>query len=315
MKRLLAFLFCFLACLCVYGQVHRPEKRISLVDVTASMEGRGVFPSENIFGAVKSKLVLSISNLTSDDVEIVIVPFTDKPHAPIVGTSADKEKIINQIELLGIQRGDTNIADAWSVGEELIDSTKVNYLFLLTDGLHNCGPEKEELYSRLKNWADVSGGKYYFAFYVMLTPDAKEAEIADIVENTAQMWLIQSMDVNVTFINTDLRLTSNVNQNHNVSVSFSTNHPEIVKSGLDFDVKLEDNDYYSISSQMLNHDTMVLTFTLWEKKPRLEIPVEMDLDLRVQYDKSKFPLVFFTPENIQFDIVNRGVRTMTIREL
>ena len=46
----------------------------------------------------------------------------------------------------------------------------------------------------------------------------------------------------------------------------------------------------------------------------MQIPVESDLKLTLHYDKEKYPLVFFTPETIDFHIINRGIRTMTIRE-
>ncbi|MDH6344294.1 hypothetical protein M2480_003195 [Parabacteroides sp. PFB2-12] len=298
----------------VYGQSYQNEKRIYLLDVTASMVGKGEVKTPDIFENVKKELVNTINGIQSPHTEIVVIPFTNKPHEPIRGFIQARDSLINEIGKIEIKRGDTNIADAWKQGVQEIDSTKINYMFLLTDGLHNCGVEKEVLYEQLESWAGISEGKYLFAFYVMLTPNAKEMEIARIVDETNQMWLIESMDVNVTFVNSSINLTANVNQDSNVKVGFSSNNDKIFDDGLEFVISLEDNPYYKLNNFSIDRTLQFASFDLAELLPRMQIPLEYNLKLYIGYDKMKYPLCFFTPEVINFRILNKGVRTMNIRE-
>lgn len=298
----------------LFGQSYRPEKRIYLLDVTASMVGKGVVDTPNIFNDVKEKLIETLRDIQSEDTEIVVIPFTNKPHSIIQGYSYDEQMLTDKIRSIDIRPGDTNIADAWIEGLRQIDSTKINYLFLLTDGLHNCGPDNETLYSRLMDWSDFSSDRYYFAFYVMLTPNAREMKVTDIVEQTGKMWLIESMNVNVSFVNTNLFLSANINQNNLVRIHFTSNNISVLRK-MPFQIEMDENPYYRIISQKFDFVRSELLFELEELKPRLDIPLETDLRLRIRYDKEQFPLVFFTPEEISFHIINKGVREMTITEL
>lgn len=297
-----------------YGQLYKSEKRIYLLDVTASMEGRGNVETPNIFEEVKRQLCTTLQNIESQDTEIVLIPFTNIPHEPISGNISQCDSLVNEIGKMTIRRGDTNIAGAWERGLKELDSLKVNYLFLLTDGLHNCGVEKEVLYQNLKDWQDISAGKYMFAFYVMLTPNAKELEIANIVEQTRQMWLIESMDVNVSFLATDLQLTANVNQNNNVTIHFTSNNSKIFDRNMDFSLILEDNPYYKLDNVKVDFAERCVHFDMIEVLPRMQIPTVCDLQLNIDYNKEEYPLCFFTPDIIEFHIINRGVRKMTIKK-
>ena len=195
-KLLSLFLFVFLAQK-AYSQAITSEKRIYLLDVTKSMIGRGSVNTPNIFEDVKCSLQEAIDEIADSKTEVVIVPFTDKPFQDVIhGTIANKDSLIYQISKLDVRSGNTNVADAWSKGIDYLDSTKVNYMFLLTEGLHNTGPDKEVLYERLRDWDTICKGKYYFSFYVMLTSNAVEQEIRQITKDTRQMWSIESLNIN-----------------------------------------------------------------------------------------------------------------------
>ena len=183
-----------------YAQINKAEKRIYLFDVTASMEGKGVVPTANVFSSVKRNLQYSIGLIKNKNTEISIIPFTNKP-LNNYSFSLDSLHLINQcIDGLKIEKGDTNIADAWLAGINEIDTTKINYLFLITDGLHNTGPEKDILYQHIDSWKDIAENHYYFAFYIMLTPNAKEQELVKRIELSEQIWPVETMDMNVVFI-------------------------------------------------------------------------------------------------------------------
>lgn len=313
-NKLLLFILFSLTIYTVGAQPYLNEKRVYLLDVTASMEGRGIVETPNIFDNVKNQLSNSLSNITYPQTEIVIVPFTESIFNPIRGNITQIDSLVNEISKIGIEKGDTNIADAWEYGISELDSTKVNYLFLLTDGLHNHGVEKEVLYKRLQEWQYIAKDKYMFAFYVMLTPNAKEMEIIEIIESTNKLWAIESMNVNVSFINSTLNLKSNINNDKKVRIDFSSQNNEVFNSGLQLNIRLEENPFYELCNLNSNIINKYVEFEIKELLPRIQIPIETQLKLYLEYDKEKNPLVFFTPEIINFSIVNKGVRIMTINE-
>ena len=298
----------------MHSQTYMQEKRIYLVDVTASMIGEGNVKTPDIFSKVKEGLLETINNINTPSTEIVIVPFTNKPHEKMNGQIIAKDGILENIKSLSIKRGDTNIADAWNYAVQEIDSTRVNYLFILTDGLHNCGPEKDSLYNDLRKWADISKDQYYFAFYVMLTPNAKEQEICNIVDETQKMWLIESMNVNVSFLISSLDVNINVKNKKTTSIHYESNNPAIFNDSVDFNIELSENPYYAMENLKLDMLNQKVTFDLKELQPTINIPIETTLELKVLYDKEKYPMLFFTPELYKFNVVNKGIREMTIKE-
>ena len=284
-NKLLLFILFSLTIYTVGAQPYLNEKRVYLLDVTASMEGRGIVETPNIFDNVKNQLSNALSNITYPQTEIVIVPFTESIFNPIRGNITQIDSLVNEISKIGIEKGDTNIADAWEYGISELDSTKVNYLFLLTDGLHNHGVEKEVLYKRLQEWQYIAKDKYMFAFYVMLTPNAKEMEIIEIIESTNKLWAIESMNVNVSFINSTLNLKSNINNDKKVRIDFSSQNNEVFNSGLQLNIRLEENPFYELCNLNSNIINKYVEFEIKELLTRIQIPIETQQKLYLEYDK------------------------------
>ena len=314
LKRISVVYLLIFLCLSAFSQITLNEKRIYLVDVTASMEGKGNISTPDIFKKVKTELTNTINSINNPTTEIVIIPFTNQPHQGIKGTIKDKKTLLDNIQNLSVKPGDTNIADAWKKGVDEIDTSKINYLFLLTDGLHNCGPSKESLYQSLSEWGITAKDKYFFSFYVMLTPNAKEQPICNIVESTEQMWLIESMNVNVSFIKSGLNLKTNIKNKKRVKLYFTSNNTQIFNKDIDFSIQLDDNPFYKLANPQRNWKERYVVFDIQELKPLMELPLQVQYKLRIKYNKGKYPLVFFTPETMNFTIENVGVRKMTIRE-
>lgn len=288
------------------------EKRIYLVDVTASMEGRGAVATPNIFDSVKDKLESTISHIADKTTEVAIIPFTSNTFPEYSGTIAQKDSLTSIISKLEVKRGDTNIADAWSKAVSSLDSTKINYIFLLTDGLHNCGPSKEELFSRLEEWGNCSHGKYYFAFYVMLTPNAKEQEICRIVDATPNIWLIESMDIDASLVKTNASIRKNVFNDNSVSVYFSSNNSNVELGQVGMDINMEDNPYYEIESISKSIMTDSYQLRLREKKTKMEMPLVDTLLFRISHNAVDYPFVFFTPDYFSAIISNQGPRCLKV---
>lgn len=290
------------------------ERRIYLIDLTRSMEGyKG---SENIFDNLKNQLRQTIGSLNDTTTEIYLIPFTNKVQGQFNCTLAKKDSILNYIDGLKTMMGDTNILDAWKRGVELLDSTKINYMFMLTDGIHNTGDPVDSLYHELQSWHHKARGKYQFAFYVLLSEGAKEQEVCRIVDASKQMWLVPSMNLQVNFIVGKMNQSVNINNITKVKIHLTCTDPEIFNRGFRFKITLPENEYYKIkdADEVLDANGF-LSFIIEKLKPQSELPVSYKTKLNVSYDNAKYPFVFFTPEEYNLNIVNVGTRKMIIKSL
>ena len=148
----------------------------------------------------------------------------------------------------------------------------------------------------------------------MLTPNAKEQEICQIADSNSQMWLIESMNVNVTFVASDLNVQANIKDKKTVKLAFNVSNRNLSKDNLDFTIEMEENPYYALTNFRSFIDQGYVLFDIAELKPLMDLPIETWLKLYVRYDKEKYYMTFFTPEVINFKVINRGVREMTITE-
>ena len=289
------------------------EQRIYLVDLTRSMEGFN--DSEDIFSNVKDNLKGAISVIDDTTTLITIIPFTNKPLEIYSNKLSNRDSILNYVTNLKTQKGDTNILEAWKKGESVLDDSKINYMFMLTDGIHNFGEPIDSLYTALNSWEDKTKGKYQFAFYVMLTKDAEQQQIWNIANNTKQMWPIRSMNINTDFILGQMNLSVNIINNSRVKVYLPCTNPEIFNSGFNFELTMPDNEYYRIvnPSNKIDKDGMY-SFEIQKLKPQKDLPVSYKTTLTVSYDKEKYPMFFFTPEEYNLNIVNVGTRIMYIKK-
>ena len=290
------------------------ERRIYLVDLTRSMEGYN--DAENIFDSVKKQLNNTINTLTDTTSEIIIIPFTDRPQDIYANSIANKDSILNYVANLETKPGDTNILDAWKKGESVLDPTKINYMFMLTDGVHNTGEPIDSVYSALNNWYSKTQGRYQFAFYVLLSPSAKEQEICRIVELSKQMWLVPSMNIQTDFIVGNMNQSVNIIETNKVKMHLTCTNPEIFNQGFRFKISLPKNDYYQIANASETIDQNGdISFEIKKLKRQQDLPISYRTKILIDYNQDKFPFVFFTPEEYNLNIVNVGSRIMNIKKL
>lgn len=290
------------------------ERRIYLIDLTRSMEGLN--GSENIFQTVKDQLLLAIQSINDPTTEIVLIPFTDHPIEVIKGTIANKDSLVTYINALETKKGDTNILSAWEKGVEYLDNNKINYMFMLTDGVHNTGKPIEDLYDSLEAWHGQTQGKYQFAFYVLLSPKAREQKISEIVENSKQIWLVPSLNINSDFIIGKMNLSVNIKDNNRVMLHLTCTNPEIFNDGFTFKISIPENKYYRIknASNKIDKDGYIV-FEIEKLKPQKELPVSYHTVINIEYNSDEYPLVFFTPEGYNLNIMNVGDRIMIVKML
>lgn len=290
------------------------ERRIYLVDLTRSMEGFN--GAEHIFDTVKDQLRQAVLSINDTTTEVIIIPFTNKPLEIYKNKISQKDSVLNYISNLTTRTGDTNILEAWQRGEGLLDSDKINYMFMLTDGVHNCGEPIDSLYKSLDNWHKMTHGKYQFAFYVLLSENAREKEICRIVESSKQMWLVPSMNIHTDFIIGNMNLSINIINSNKVKLHLACTNPGIFNQGFRFKISMPENDCYRIinASDAIDSNGDV-TFEIQKLKPQKELPVTFKTKILIDYDKQKFPFVFFTPEEYNLNIANVGTRIMNIKKL
>lgn len=313
------FVYMLVAILCLsissYGQTNKLEKRIYLFDITASMQGNGKGGTENIFEEVKLNLINAIKAIDSKETEIVIMPFTDRVHSKKEFLVDDLQGIIEYINALEVLKGDTNIADAWQAGVKEINTERMNYLFLLTDGIHNTGPDKEILYDRLKEWKKLSENKYYFGFYVMLTKISEDKELEMAIKDTSQLFILKSANVNITFLTTNYGWKTNIKNNKRVKIQYKKNTSKRFAYDLQIKATLNNNPYYRIKSVENNlKEDLSIVLEIEELLPLKDLPIETDLTFELEYEKEKYPLLFVIPEKVKLKIQNRGIRSVSIKE-
>jgi len=104
MKRIfLSFIFLCI-CLSTIAQTPTQERRIYIVDVTASMAGRGAVETPDIFNHVKKSLVSTIERIDDHRTEIIVIPFTNKPLDCFSGSISKKDSLCNYINSLSIKK-------------------------------------------------------------------------------------------------------------------------------------------------------------------------------------------------------------------
>lgn len=178
----------------LYANNYKPEKRIYLMDLSGSMTGLGSVRTDNVLDKMKADLKGTI-NWVPTNSDFVFIPFTEDISPYIKGTSEEKPVLIGHISDIDIMPGNTDIASAWARGLAELDSTKVNYLFLLSDGYHNRGISKQEFYSTLHNWSNDNSNYDVEAYFVLLSPQYRTTEVAKIFDSTDRMQVVESMNI------------------------------------------------------------------------------------------------------------------------
>ena len=196
MSKIKLLLLCglIIAILPLSANNYKPEKRIYLMDLSGSMTGLGSVRTDNVLDKMKADLKGTI-NWVPTNTDFVFIPFTEEISPYIQGTSEEKPVLIGHISNIDIMPGNTDIASAWERGLAELDSTKVNYLFLLSDGYHNRGISKQEFYSTLHNWSNDNSNYDVEAYFVLLSPQYRTTEVAKIFDSTDRMQVVESMNI------------------------------------------------------------------------------------------------------------------------
>jgi hypothetical protein len=200
----------------------RERNYIYLFDCTKSMEGFGGTP--NIWNSTKKYLKEDVEKLNNED-NVYIIPFQGVVYKVIKFKVEELNwgKIESQLDNYIKNISKTNICLAWDEGIKYIDTNKDNYFFILTDGKDNIKGE-DALCDHIRKWCGQFKNSY--AFYVMLTPQARSSKLLDATKNCETISLIDANGGHIKpFARIDPNLlTVNTNElSKTMIISLSTN--------------------------------------------------------------------------------------------
>lgn len=169
---------------------------VYLIDVSASMSGRGSVASASVFGRMQQELTAAFDQVIAErgDMDVVLIPFATHPfEARRLTLPGDSSALRTFVQSLRPRAGRTDIYQAWQEGLQQLNpalSRDENRLFLITDGLHNSKRySADSLQSLLGTWTHQ--GKD--AYLVLLDPSYDSSELAAFFTRSEHMQVIHSL--------------------------------------------------------------------------------------------------------------------------
>lgn len=268
----------------------KSQRRIYLWDVTLSMKGYKD-RTPDIYDDVVDFLRNEINSLTDESTEIVVLPFQERILDNWVdrATKTGKNNIISKIKQYNnVTVTNTNIVQPIkTVQSQFIKNDRHNMLFLLTDGKQTGG--NSELLTLIRNWEQYAQINDTYAVYVMLTKEAFDQEVVNVIDETEHIDVITEPG-KVDFI--DLQPAELVKFN----IKDDNGKPATITLTCKKDFLLPDGITVSVKS--LN-DTIVNVSTKSEIKNQ-----KILFDLKYDYDELKYSLPESTKIPLKLEIVN-----------
>lgn len=222
-RALIVFLLCI--ALPLPAQTRRGrERRVYYLDCSYSMKANGLWDK------VKDNLKRAIDGVTDETTEILIIPFAfDKYHHPRLkaieekASENGKKRLKAQIDKLAMNKGTMTfhsdpIKD-FNANRVLPGVT--TYLFLMTDGKNE---EKPDMFTPiLQRWGSMYGNHNVYGFYVMLTSQARNAQIEKVIKQQPHFWSVSTADVNINLIRFDNKAIFNARTDKYFDVAYYGN--------------------------------------------------------------------------------------------
>ena len=199
MKRFVLTLLVLLLAFSSFAQ--KSIRRVYMWDVTLSMTGKAGCP--DIWQDVKDALVKEINLITDPAVEIVIIPFQHRALNEHMqreyATAEGKAKLVSFIKGYQLPRtwtgnaasgcedmanGKTTMTALYAPLKYCLDNVivpdKTNFLEFMTDGVSDFENDRNRFEELVRNWCSMAEEKNLYAFYVMLTPQAKNDHVKKV---------------------------------------------------------------------------------------------------------------------------------------
>lgn len=167
-------------------------KDVFLIDVSASMSGRGSVATASVFDRMQGELCEALSQ--AKQTEVVLIPFATRPQTSTsLILPEDSSKLQSFLQALRPQAGRTDIYSAWQEALQKLSLDKEatqKRLFLITDGLHN---SKKYPVDSLQAIVNAWSSRGQEAFLVLLDQGYDRTELAESFRNNDHMQVIYSL--------------------------------------------------------------------------------------------------------------------------
>lgn len=300
----------------------KETKNIYLLDVTLSMWGQAA-GSENIFNDVRNELINAINAINNERTEIVVVTFQDEilDTWSYFATQKGKNKLINKLNNIDpakLSSSYTNILAAWEKGRELINPNKINVIFLLTDGQHTTSkPTRQDLYNEVRSWGNFARNRDYYAFLVELVVQATDANLREVVEQTANAQIISGIEFFVIAVE-DAHPVVNINDNLSFTLNLVGDRIDNIPDNFTFSLELDDINF-KLQKTKFELDKKPFQIKLLPQKTidelKHQLPQESTLNANITYDINKYPQVKLLNHLISIKIKNRYEMVLEIEVL
>lgn len=332
MKKIILFIIALLFYSSITAQ-SKNERRIYLWDVSLSMKGRAKQadgkPTPNIYDDVVKALCESVNNLLNENTEIIVLPFYNGidesgKTGPLKATKEGKSKITDKIRNYSNNKVDyTNICGAVTdVMNHYLDSDKRNIVFLFTDGQQEI-PWNKPLPDVLREWNFKASADDYF-LYVMLTQDAKNAEIVEVFDSIPNGDVIQDAgNYNIIDIEPVGFVTYNIKDDKDKLkvVSVKQKQSDVLPSNIQIRVQSE-TPYFTINevATLKNNEVKFgIKFKQSFDKLRHSLPEKSDYIIYMELAnadeikaQTKGSIIKLYPKEIKIELINKPEKTLRI---
>lgn len=323
-KTFLVLICCFLLSLTVFSQHSLKDKKyIFELDITKSMWGIGEPGSIDIFEQVRNQLIKAIDNIDDPSAEIVLVTWQDqiistwKEHANTKG----KEHLVEQLKKITVKSvpgQNTNIYNAWVEAKKHVDPSKINVVYLLTDGRHSVpNPPISKLYNEIPKWASFSAENDSYMFLVELTSQAIDNKMRSLVEATDKVEFIHGIEFYTLFIN---NTSPAINIDEKLEFTLNVNKQNLPEKYNDIKIGLQINsDLFEIVNSSITLEQTPIAIKIRLKKSLEEVkaalPQSSILPINITFDDTKYKHIKLINKLVNCKIINKKEKVFYFSEL
>ncbi|SDI02594.1 hypothetical protein SAMN05421818_1463 [Myroides phaeus] len=301
----------------------KEKKYIFELDITKSMWGIGEPGSINIFDQVRTQLIKAIENIDDPSAEIVLVTWQDQ----IISTwkesanSVGKERLVEQLKKITVKSvpgQNTNIYNAWIEAKKHVNPSKINIVYLLTDGRHSVpNPPISKLYNEIPKWASFSAEKDAYMFLVELTSQAIDNKMRSLVEATDKVEFIHGIEFYTLFVNNTSPI---INIDEKLEFTLNINKQNLPEKYNDTKIGLQLNsDLFEIVNPSITLEQTPTAIKLRLKKSLEEVKASLSessiLPITIIFDDSKYKHIKLINKEINCKIINKKEKVFYFNEL
>lgn len=274
------------------------ERRVYYLDCTGSM----VKPNK-LFDPVRDNLKAAINAVNDETTELMVIPFYDKNTklTPCCGqyqhaTEEGKAALCNAIDNLKADGQHTvlNILlEDFHNNRVSPDPNCITYMFLMTDGDDEAGPEKEvygdpDIFKKnIAKWGQRYGDRQVYGFYVILQKDQKKPDIEQ-----PHLWYVETADVNINLLRLGTNGVFNVRNDKYMDIPIWGD-----PKGADFRAQFTDQTSYNVEKTKVVGDKLRVWIVPAAGNDTVTLPKEVRANMKVDMSGAK-PFTFLVTDRI-----------------